>query len=94
MPKTDVKSKVKVHDLPVSRPSNSTSVVIKQDIVYHKQSLHKSGVWKAKSENSSVENVKISNELPNQSSGQWVEFIMSDESGKPKTVKAWVPNLN
>ena len=86
----------------VSKSTKPTPQVIKQSNVYHKQPFHKNGVWKVKTETKSVDNViKLSNDAPPKSNGastipqgQWLELWMTDSAGKPKAVKAWVPNSN
>ena len=67
---------------------------VKPTTVYHKQALHKGDVWQAKTKSVSPDKPVLSDSAKMQSKGQWIEFIMSDDSGKPKTVKAWVPSLN
>lgn len=66
---------------------------VKQSTVYQKQALNKLDKWLVKPSVSANNNLKA-NVKPSQSKGQWIEFVMSDELGKPKTVKAWVPSQN
>jgi len=68
-------------------------VTVKQDIIYHKQALHKARILRTKSENPPTAKGKEETSKT-VSPGQWIEFVMFDVNGKPKTVKAWVPNQN
>ncbi|KAI3814375.1 hypothetical protein L1987_19128 [Smallanthus sonchifolius] len=88
------KVKQKMHDLLVSDSSSTPVQIVKQSTVYHKQSLHKEHVWKAKSDDASDDGTSKSGGCSKSPQGQWMDCTVVDESGKSKTVKAWVPNLN
>ncbi|KAI3724985.1 hypothetical protein L1987_64755 [Smallanthus sonchifolius] len=75
-------------------PSSTPVQIVKQSTVYHKQSLHKQHVWKAKSDDASDDCTSKSSGCSKSPQGQWMDCTVVDETGKPKTVKAWVPNLN
>ena len=90
----DVKGKAKVDE---SLPSDSSTPHIqkvKPSTVYHKQSFHKQQMWKAKSTAVSAENKSTSCGATTQPLGNWVDLKVLSDDGKPKTVRAWVPNSN
>jgi len=89
----DVKSKKTVHESPVFKQTNPNPITIKQDLIYHKQALHRAGIWRSKSEN--PPEIKVETEQSESANpGKWMDLIMSDVDGKPKSVRAWVPNQN
>ena len=55
-------------------------------------------IWKPKSESNSCDASSSGNKFAEPPTtagkGSWVEFVVMDDLGRPKTVKAWVPPLN
>ncbi|KAI3808070.1 hypothetical protein L1987_24012 [Smallanthus sonchifolius] len=75
-------------------PSYTPVQIVKQSIVYHKQSLHKQHVWKAKSDDASDDCTSKSNGCSKNPQGQWMDCTVVDETGKPKTVVLYNPISN
>ena len=57
-------------------------------IIYQKKTLSKQQQWKPKA------NTPISGSASTSPGGEWLDVIRNDADGKPKTIKAWVPNSN
>ncbi|KAI3801964.1 hypothetical protein L1987_30084 [Smallanthus sonchifolius] len=75
-------------------PSSTPVQIVKQSTVYHKQSLHKQHVWKAKSDDASNDCTSKSNGCSKSPQGQWMDCTVVDETGKPKTVVLYNPISN
>ncbi|KAI3786627.1 hypothetical protein L1987_40450 [Smallanthus sonchifolius] len=88
------KVKQKMHDLLVSDSSSTPVQIVKQSTVYHKQSLHKQHVWKAKSDDASDDCTSKSNGCSKSPQVQWMDCTVIDETGKPKTVVLYNPISN
>ncbi|KAI3695477.1 hypothetical protein L1987_78474 [Smallanthus sonchifolius] len=67
------KVKQKMHDLLVSDSSSTPVQIVKQSTVYHKKSLHKQHVWKAKSDDASDDCTSKSNACSKNPQGQWMD---------------------
>ena len=93
--RSDVKGKGPMQTLPVTEVSRSVSPKVNKSTVYSKKLTHPNQTWQTKSVGSAeVKKPNVESVSVQKPPGQWIEMIILDEAGKPKTVKAWVPTLN
>jgi len=88
------KGKGLVPDLSSANAGHTPSPDVDQVSGYDKRALNTKKVWQARPKSVNAEKTDQSTNPSVSSDGQWIEFKLVDENGKPKTMKAWVPTQN